>query len=72
MMSRGFRSRLIASTSTRPDSAAESAFSESGDAICELPRRLIPSASNDEDIVFAVYIPPHAPTLGHALRSMPS
>ena len=65
-------SRLIASTSTRADSAAESAFSGSGDAICELPSRLMPSASNDEDIVFAVYMPPHAPTEGHALRSMPS
>ena len=32
----------------------------------------MPSASNDEDIVFAVYMPPHAPTLGQALRSMPS
>ena len=32
----------------------------------------MPSASNDDDIVFAVYMPPHAPTLGHALRSMPS
>ena len=72
MMSRGFKSRLIASTSTRADSAAESAFSPSGEAICELPRRLMPSASNDEDIVFAVYMPPHAPTLGQALRSMPS
>ncbi len=72
MMSRGFRSRRIASTSTVADSAAESAFSGSGEAICELPSTLMPSASNDEDIVFAVYMPPHAPTLGQALRSMPS
>jgi hypothetical protein len=34
--------------------------------------RLIPSASNDEDIVFAVYMPPHAPTDGQAFFSMPS
>ena len=27
----------------------------------------MPSASNDDDIVFAVYMPPHAPTDGHAL-----
>ena len=32
----------------------------------------MPSASNDDDIVFAVYMPPQAPTVGHALRSMPS
>ena len=32
----------------------------------------MPSASNDDDIVFAVYMPPHAPTVGQALRSMPS
>ena len=72
MMSRGFRSCAIASTSTFADAAAESAFSASGEAICELPSRLMPSASNDEDIVFAVYMPPHAPTDGQALRSMPS
>ena len=57
MMSRGFKSRLTASTSTRADSAAESAFSPSGDAICELPRRLNPNASNDDDIVFADFGP---------------
>ena len=72
MMSRGFRSFLIACTSTRADAAAESAFSASGEAICDEPRRLMPSASNDDDIVLAVYMPPHAPTDGHALRSMPS
>ena len=55
MMSRGFRSRLTALASTRADSAAESAFSRSGEAICELPSRLMPSASNDDDIVLAVY-----------------
>src|SRR5262249_46520411 len=58
MMSRGFRSTRIASTSTRADSAAESAFSRSGDAICDEPSRLMPSASNEDDIVFAVYWPP--------------
>ena len=72
MMSRGFRSFSTARTSTRADSAAESAFSASGDAICDEPRTLMPSASNEELIVFAVYWPPHAPTLGQALRSMPS
>jgi hypothetical protein len=32
----------------------------------------MPSASKALDIVFAVYMPPQAPTLGQALRSMPS
>ncbi len=32
----------------------------------------MPSASKDDDIVLAVYIPPHAPTLGQAFFSMPS
>jgi hypothetical protein len=32
----------------------------------------MPSASNDEDMVLAVYMPPHAPTLGHAFFSMPT
>ncbi len=72
MMSRGFKSRRIASISTAALCAAESAFSASGEAICELPSRLMPSASNDELIVLAVYIPPQAPTVGQALRSMPS
>ena len=32
----------------------------------------MPKASNDDDIVFAVYWPPHAPTVGQAFLSMPS
>jgi len=32
----------------------------------------MPSASNEEDIVFAVYWPPQAPTDGQAFFSMPS
>jgi hypothetical protein len=36
----------------------------------------MPSASNDDDIVFAVYMPPHAPTSGtrcaRCRRSLPS
>src|SRR6266508_4143345 len=72
MMSRGLRFVRIASTSTRADSAAESAFSPSGDAICDEPSRLMPSASNEDDIVFAVYWPPQAPTDGQAFFSMPS
>ena len=72
MMSRGLRSFLTASTSTRADSAAESAFSASGAAICDEPSRLMPSASNDELMVFAVYMPPQAPTLGQAFFSTPT
>ena len=62
---------FTASTNTRADSAAESAFSASGAAICEEPSRLTPSASNEELMVFAVYMPPQAPTLGQAFFSMP-
>ena len=72
MMSRGFRSRFTASTSTRADSAAESTFSWSGFAIVDEYSSDIPSASNDELIVFAVYIPPHDPDVGHAFCSTPS
>ena len=31
----------------------------------------MPNASNDDDMVFAVYCPPQAPTVGHAFFSMP-
>src|SRR5882724_7994863 len=72
MMSRGLRSLRIASTSTRAESAADWAFSLSGDAICDEPMRLMPSASNEDDMVFAVYWPPQAPTDGQAFFSMPS
>src|SRR5262245_42216357 len=71
MMSRGHKLFFIAETKTSADSAAESAFSPSGAAICEEPSRLMPSASNEELIVLAVYMPPHAPTLGQAFFSMP-
>jgi hypothetical protein len=71
-MSRGFKSFFTAFTRTLAEAAAESAFSASGEAICEDPSRLMPSASNEDDIVLAVYIPPHAPTLGHAFFSIPT
>ena len=64
---------MIASTSTlRRLGGANRPSRASGEAICEEPSRLMPSASNDEDIVLAVYMPPHAPTLGQAFLSMPS
>src|SRR5436305_1415046 len=72
MMSRGLRSFFTASTSTRADSAAESAFAVSGAASCDEPSRLMPSASKEELMVLAVYWPPQAPTLGQAFFSMPS
>src|SRR5574341_740678 len=72
MMSRGRMPLRIAFSSTRADAEAESAFSGSGEAICEEPSRLMPRASKDEDMVLAVYIPPQAPTLGQAFFSMPS
>src|SRR5437899_3996538 len=71
MMSRGRMFFRIAATRTFAESPAESAFSGSGEAICEDPRRLMPSASNEEDMVFAVYCPPQAPTEGQAFFSMP-
>src|ERR1700731_695644 len=71
MMSRGFRSALTASTSTCAEAAAEVTFSSSGLAIVDEYSSDMPSASNDELIVLALYIPPHEPLLGQALRSMP-
>src|SRR3954469_1919867 len=72
MMSRGRRFFFTASTSTRADASDESAFSGSGEASCDEPSRLMPSASKDEDMVLAVYMPPQAPTLGQAFFSMPT
>ena len=71
-MSRGFRSFLTASSSTFADAPAEACFSPSGLAIVDEPSRLIPSASNADDIVLAVYMPPQEPVPGIAWRSMPS
>ena len=71
-MRRGVRSASIARASTRADSAVLSAFSGSSAAIVDEPGRLMPSASNAEDMVFAVYMPPQAPAPGIALRSMAS
>ena len=72
MMSRGRMFFLIALTSALADSPAESTFSASGEAIVEECIRLMPSASNEVDMVLAVYMPPQAPTVGHAFFSMPS
>ena len=61
----------MALTSMRAESAAESAFSGSGEAICDEPSMLMPSASNELDMVLAVNMPPQAPTDGQAFFSMP-
>src|SRR5437588_6411892 len=72
MMSRGFRSRLTASTSTRADCVADPTFSSSGLAIVDEYSNAMPSASNEDDIVLAVYMPPHEPDDGQAFLSIPS
>ncbi len=72
MMSRGRRFAFTASISTRADCAAESVFSRSGFAIDDEPISDRPSASNAELIVFAVYMPPHEPAVGHAFSSIAS
>ena len=69
-MSRGFRSAFTASTSTRADSRVFSIFSPSTLAIVDDHGSDMPSASNDDDIVLAVYMPPHEPGPGMARRSI--
>ncbi len=70
MMSDGRRFLRMASTSTRALSAVLSTFSSSGFAIVDEWSRLMPSASNDELIVFAVYMPPQEPDPGMQRRSI--
>ena len=53
-------------------SAALSRFSASSAAMVEEYGSDMPSASIEEDIVLAVYMPPQAPTPGSAQRSMQS
>ena len=69
---RGRRSRPMAETSISAERAALSAFSASSAAMVDEYGRLRPIASNAEDIVFAVNIPPHEPAPGHARRSTSS
>ena len=71
-MSRGRRFFFTASTSTRMLSAALSRFSSSSAAIVDENGSDIPTASTEDDMVLAVYMPPHAPTPGSAFRSMHS
>ena len=72
MICRGRICLRMALTSTSAEADADTAFSASGEAICEEPRRLMPSASNEEDMVLAVNMPPQAPTEGQAFFSMPT
>ena len=72
MMSRGRIPRRTASTRTRADSAVLSAFSASGLAMVDEDINDMPSASNEELMVLAVYMPPQEPVEGQAWRSMPS
>ncbi len=69
-MSRGFRSFLMASTSTRADSRAEFIFSSCGLAMVDEYGSDRPSASKAELIVLAVYMPPQEPGPGMARRSI--
>src|SRR5438128_9667917 len=66
MMSRDLMPFFTASTSTRADAADDCVFSSSGFAMHDEPSSDIPSASNEELIVLAVYIPPHDPDPGMA------
>ena len=70
MMSRGRmpkRNKFITASPARSASPSRRASTAGGEAV---PGRLMPNASAIDDIVFAVNIPPHAPSPGHALRSI--
>ncbi len=72
MMSRGRSPAASACTVTSPvarASAVRSALTAGGEAA---PGSAIPSASEQADIVFAVYIPAHEPAPGQAARSTAS
>ena len=69
-MSRGLRSRRTASTSAVAACLADAAISSCGLAMVDENGRLMPSASNDELIVLAVYMPPQEPLPGMARRSI--
>ncbi len=71
-MSRGLMPFRMASSSTSALFAALSFFSASSAAMVEEYGSDSPIASMEVDMVFAVYMPPHAPTPGSAQRSMQS
>ena len=69
-MSRGFRSALTASTSTRAAWRVCSTIWSSTLAMVLENGRLMPSASKAELMVLAVYMPPQEPLPGIARRSI--
>uniref|UniRef100_A0A0A9UKJ9 Uncharacterized protein n=1 Tax=Arundo donax TaxID=35708 RepID=A0A0A9UKJ9_ARUDO len=69
IMSLGFKSIFSNSKRYFPARRHSSNFSGSSAGVEELYGRLMPMVSIADAIVFAVYIPPHAPAPGHELRS---
>ena len=69
-MSRGFRSFLTASTKIAAACLTFATTSSSTLAMVDEYGKLMPSASNDELMVLAVYMPPHEPLPGIARRSI--
>jgi hypothetical protein len=70
MMSRGFRSSSRRFLIAAPARKHSSSFAGSSAGVEALYGSDIPSASIAEAIVFAVYIPPHAPAPGQACSTM--
>ena len=70
MMSRGRMPRRNIFTTASPARWASLSRLVSIAGADALPGRLIPNASAIDDMVFAVNIPPHAPSPGHAAFSM--
>ena len=67
-ISRGFKSLTIMFLRLSPNDMHSSFLSLLIAGFEALNGNAIPQASMAEAIVFAVYIPPHAPAPGHALR----
>ena len=70
MMSRGLISRSMRCSSAGPTAAHSAAFSGANAGDDEEYGSDMPRVSMALDIVFAVYIPPHAPGPGQELRTM--
>ena len=69
-ISRGLMSFLIASIKTLADALAEFSVSSCGLAMVDEKGKDIPKASNDDDMVLAVYMPPQEPVPGIARISI--
>ena len=70
MMSRGLRSSSSRLRIAAPARRHSSSFAGSSAGVDELYGSDMPSASIADAIVFAVYMPPHAPAPGQAWRTM--